>query len=157
MPPEVRENERKLAACDAPHDFVHVQPQPGERPTRAVFQCAKCGGRVRGDGSVGAWAARFVSEYGVVERGVVGRHDLRKYDEVLCREFGRLGARDLAAWIGPSVCGSCYEVPEDMMHAMAQVLPEAASRTPRGSLPAIPPRRRWRPRGAPPSARSRPR
>ncbi len=48
MPPEVRENERKLAACAAPHEFVHVPPQPGERPTRALFECAKCGGRVRG-------------------------------------------------------------------------------------------------------------
>ncbi|WP_105030541.1 polyphenol oxidase family protein [Arthrobacter ruber] len=42
------------------------------------------------------------------------------------------GAGNLTAWIGPSVCGSCYEVPEDMMLAMAQSLPEAASRTPSG-------------------------
>jgi len=49
------------------------------------------GGRVRGDGSVGAWAAKFVRDYGVAPRGVYGRHDLRSYSERLCREFGRAG------------------------------------------------------------------
>jgi hypothetical protein len=49
------------------------------------------GGRIRGDGSVGAWAAKFVREYGVVPRGVFGRYDLRAYDRWRCREFGRLG------------------------------------------------------------------
>lgn len=49
------------------------------------------GGRVRGDGSVGAWAAKFVKDYGIVPRGVYGKHDLRAYDERLCREFGRRG------------------------------------------------------------------
>lgn len=49
------------------------------------------GGRVGGDGSVGAWAARFVTVYGVVPRGIFGRHDLRFYDEARCRELGRVG------------------------------------------------------------------
>ena len=49
------------------------------------------GGRVRGDGSVGAWAAKFVKDYGVVPRAVYGKYNLRAYDERLCREFGRLG------------------------------------------------------------------
>ena len=48
MPAEVRANERKLAGCAGPHDFVLVPPQPGEPPTRALFECRKCGGRVRG-------------------------------------------------------------------------------------------------------------
>jgi hypothetical protein len=52
------------------------------------------GGRVRGDGSVGAWAAKFVREYGVVPRGIHGRHDLRAYDTGRCREFGRVGVPD---------------------------------------------------------------
>jgi hypothetical protein len=52
------------------------------------------GGRVRGDGSIGAWAARFVNEYGVVPRDVYGSHDLREYDEERCREFGRTGVPD---------------------------------------------------------------
>lgn len=52
------------------------------------------GNRIRGDGSIGAWAARFVVEYGVLPRGVFGRHDLREYDAVRCREFGRTGVPD---------------------------------------------------------------
>lgn len=52
------------------------------------------GGRVRGDGSVGAWAARFVVSYGILHRGVFGRFDLRAYDVPRCREFGRFGVPD---------------------------------------------------------------
>lgn len=49
------------------------------------------GGRIRGDGSVGAWAARFVNEWGNLPRGVYGRYDLTRYSESICREFGRSG------------------------------------------------------------------
>lgn len=49
------------------------------------------GGRIRGDGSIGAWAARWVKEYGVVPRGVFGRYDLRQYSVQRCREMGRHG------------------------------------------------------------------
>lgn len=52
------------------------------------------GGRVRGDGSVGAWAAKFVQQYGVVPRGVHGPHDLGQYDESRCRAFGTHGVPD---------------------------------------------------------------
>lgn len=49
------------------------------------------GGRIRGDGSVGVWAARWVKDYGVVPRGLHGRYDLRSYDEQRCRDLGRRG------------------------------------------------------------------
>jgi hypothetical protein len=52
------------------------------------------GGRVRGDGSIGAWAAKWVKDYGVVARGVHGPHDLREYSERRCREYGRRGVPD---------------------------------------------------------------
>ncbi|MBX3399333.1 MAG: hypothetical protein KF873_11365 [Gemmataceae bacterium] len=52
------------------------------------------GGRIRGDGSVGAWAAKFVVEYGVLPRGQFGRFDLRTYDVPRCREYGRTGVPD---------------------------------------------------------------
>lgn len=45
------------------------------------------------------------------------------------------GARDLSAWIGPSVCGHCYEVPEAML-ADAAHLSGAASQTSWGT-PAL--------------------
>jgi hypothetical protein len=52
------------------------------------------GGRIRGDGSTGAWAAEFVQKYGVLPRGVYGRYDLSRYDPRRCREFGRTGVPD---------------------------------------------------------------
>jgi hypothetical protein len=35
------------------------------------------------------------------------------------------GARNIRAVVGPSVCGRCYEVPEDMRYAAAAVSPES--------------------------------
>jgi len=52
------------------------------------------GGRLRGDGSVGAWAAKFVKDYGVVAREVHGKHDLTKYDPARCRSWGSKGVPD---------------------------------------------------------------
>ena len=49
------------------------------------------GGTIRGDGSVGAWAARFLKQYGLVPRGKYGNYDLTAYDESTCRSFGRNG------------------------------------------------------------------
>jgi YfiH family protein len=46
------------------------------------------------------------------------------------------GARDVTGWIGPSVCGSCYEVPEEMMLGLARSVPAASSRTAAGT-PAL--------------------
>jgi YfiH family protein len=38
-----------------------------------------------------------------------------------------LGARDIVAVVGPSVCGRCYEVPAEMREAAAAVSPESAT------------------------------
>lgn len=40
-----------------------------------------------------------------------------------------LGARRLRAWIGPHICGSCYEVPPDMFDDAVARLPAVAART----------------------------
>lgn len=54
--------------------------------------------RGRGDGSVGAWAARWVKEYGVLIRKqyTVGNvaFDLTSYDEERCRLWGEQGCPD---------------------------------------------------------------
>lgn len=47
-----------------------------------------------------------------------------------------LGARDISAVVGPSVCGRCYEVPEQMREAAAHVAPESSARSWSGT-PAI--------------------
>lgn len=49
------------------------------------------GGRLRGDGSIGAWAAQWCTKYGVVARGVYVEYDLTNYSETRCRNFGSKG------------------------------------------------------------------
>lgn len=53
------------------------------------------GGRIRGDGSVGAWAAKWVKDWGVVLRDKYGSYDLASYDESRCRDYGRSGVPDI--------------------------------------------------------------
>jgi hypothetical protein len=40
-----------------------------------------------------------------------------------------LGARRLTAWIGPHICGACYEVPADMQADVAHVEPATLAAT----------------------------
>jgi len=46
------------------------------------------------------------------------------------------GAADLHAWVGPHVCGACYEVPEQMRAEASAVVPEAYAETSWGT-PAL--------------------
>lgn len=46
------------------------------------------------------------------------------------------GATDIVAWVGPHVCGSCYEVPEQMRADVSAVVPEAWAETSWGT-PAV--------------------
>ncbi len=43
------------------------------------------------------------------------------------RRMQELGARELRAVVGPSVCGRCYEVPEEMRAEAASVAPASAA------------------------------
>jgi YfiH family protein len=47
-----------------------------------------------------------------------------------------LGADDLRAWVGPHVCGGCYEVPEQMRAEVAAVAPATYAETTWGT-PAL--------------------
>jgi hypothetical protein len=49
------------------------------------------GGRINGDGSVGAWAAKWVVQYGMVPRKAYPGIDLTAYSEPLARQWGRSG------------------------------------------------------------------
>ncbi len=40
-----------------------------------------------------------------------------------------LGARDLTAWVGPHVCGACYEVPVEMQAEVAALVPATLATT----------------------------
>jgi hypothetical protein len=44
-------------------------------------------------------------------------------------ELASAGAQDLVAWIGPHICGLCYEVPEKMRAEVCVVAPEAWGET----------------------------
>lgn len=52
------------------------------------------GGRIRGDGSVGAWAAEWSRKGGYLVRRQYGSLDLREYSEDRCRSWGRSGVPD---------------------------------------------------------------
>jgi YfiH family protein len=47
-----------------------------------------------------------------------------------------LGAEEVTAWVGPHVCGRCYEVPEAMRAEVAAVVPESYAETSWGT-PAV--------------------
>jgi YfiH family protein len=47
-----------------------------------------------------------------------------------------LGAEELVAWVGPHICGRCYEVPDTMRADVAAVVPEAFAETSWGT-PAV--------------------
>jgi hypothetical protein len=52
------------------------------------------GGAISGDGSVGAWAAKWLLQWGVLLRKKYGSIDLSEYSESRCREYGRRGCPD---------------------------------------------------------------
>jgi hypothetical protein len=62
-----------------------------EEVTYAGSRVEVGGGKIRGDGSVGAWAAQFVQRWGVVSREVHGQYDLTHYDASRCRSWGSKG------------------------------------------------------------------
>ncbi|GAB3251076.1 peptidoglycan editing factor PgeF [Alteromonas gracilis] len=62
-----------------------------------------------------------------VEQGVVLR---------ALEEMRRLGAASIHAWIGPHVCGACYEVPEDLRERVADAVPQTRATT-RWGTPAL--------------------
>jgi YfiH family protein len=78
------------------------------------------------DGARGVVAAVHAGRPGMVA-GVV---------PAAVRRMRALGARDISAVVGPSVCGRCYEVPAEMVDAAAAVSPASVARSWSGT-PAI--------------------
>lgn len=70
-----------------------------------------------------------------VEAGVVGAVHSGRPGMVLdiatrtVEVMRQQGASDIAAWLGPHVCGACYEVPEQMRVEVSAVVPEARAET----------------------------
>lgn len=84
---------------------------------------ADCALVVLADPAVGVLGCLHCGRQGLVA-GVV---------EAVVQTMRDLGARSLRAAIGPTICGSCYEVPPDMAAAVVAVVPAAAARSRSGS------------------------
>jgi len=76
-------------------------------------------------------------ESGVVAAAHAGREGLAGGVVPAALERMReLGARRVTAWIGPSICGRCYEVPADLREEVSAAAPAAWSTTSWGT-PAL--------------------
>ena len=112
-------------------------PWPGEVPsvdglvvtvpgTAVGVRAADCMPLLLGDGRRGLAGAVHVGRAGLQGDIVT----------VAVHRLARLGATSLLARFGPTVCGSCYEVPEAMREEVALRVPAAAATT-RDGTPSI--------------------
>jgi len=90
------------------------------------IRVADCVPVLLGDSNAGVIGAAHAGRKGMLG-GVV---------EATIEAMRELGARDIDAWIGPHICGQCYEVPSDMAEAAWQQLPATRATTRKGT-PAI--------------------
>lgn len=90
-------------AMDVNHDYcvqlrnqgdVYASGQIATEPIYALSRVEIGGGRIGGDGSTGAWAARAVTSYGVLLRIDYGSIDLTHYSGTRARQWGRSGCPD---------------------------------------------------------------
>ncbi len=74
---------------------------------------------------------------GVIGAAHAGRNGVRDGVVTACVERMRsMGAADLTAWVGPHICGSCYEVPAELRQEVAAREPATAASTSWGT-PAL--------------------
>jgi YfiH family protein len=98
----------------------------GARDLALAVLVADCVPVLLHDAAAGLVAAAHAGRQGLVA-GIV---------PAILERMRQRGAERIAAVIGPSVCGRCYEVPADMAAAAAQVAPSSRARSWTGS-PAI--------------------
>lgn len=112
------------------HSAVVVDAQPGVRPeadgivttTRdltLLVRTADCVPVLLADPVAGVIGAAHAGRKGMAA-GVVPATVARMRE---------LGARRITAWVGPSVCGECYEVPEAMQAEIAEIEPATKAMT----------------------------
>jgi hypothetical protein len=80
-----------MAAARAGYDTPDLREQVATEPLYGFSRVEVGKGRIGGDGSTGAWAARAVTDWGVLKRRVYGEYDFRKYSGQLARTYGRSG------------------------------------------------------------------
>ena len=91
-----------------------------------VVRVADCVPVLLADRSTGVVGAAHAGRPGLVA-GVVPR---------AVEAMRALGAGAVEAWVGPHVCGTCYEVPEAMREHVGALVPESVSQTSWGT-PAL--------------------
>jgi hypothetical protein len=60
-----------------------------EIPQEFIYGGSRLGHNLNDDGSTGAWAAEFITNYGAIQRGKYSDYDLSEYNERNCRALGR--------------------------------------------------------------------
>lgn len=90
-----------------------------QRRTALMVRVADCVPVLLADAAAGVVGAAHTGRRGV-ELDVVAR---------TVERMRALGAADVHAWIGPHICGGCYEVPAEMREEVAAVVPQAYAET----------------------------
>lgn len=92
---------------NAPYKFEQFR----EEVIYAVSRVDIGGGRIGGDGSVGAWGAKGATEVGHLPAGTYGSYNLTKYDPARCRAWGSRGVpADLKPELAKYKTGSTSQV-----------------------------------------------
>jgi YfiH family protein len=143
-PDAVSENWRRLLADFAPGSFVADMRQEHGPRVQVVDDWRSASWPPRCDGVVAAQpgvvlAVRVADCVPVLladpDAGVVGAAHAGRPGLALgvvpetVRSMRACGAGRITAWIGPHVCGRCYEVPAEMQDAVAAVEPASRSAT----------------------------
>ncbi|WP_179519618.1 polyphenol oxidase family protein [Nocardioides perillae] len=97
-----------------------------ERGLALLARAADCVPVLLADADAGVVGAVHAGRAGVAA-GVVGR---------AVEAMAGLGAQRLRAWVGPHVCGACYEVPAALHDEVVAHVPATSTRTPQGT-PAL--------------------
>ncbi len=77
----------------------------------------------------------LIASDGVVAAVHVGRKGLcNDITQKVLTEMVRLGGRNFRAWMGPHICGRCYEVSQDIYDEVVAKYPAARSQSAQGTL-----------------------
>ncbi|NYG05680.1 hypothetical protein BJ986_000167 [Phycicoccus badiiscoriae] len=115
--------EREWGAQEPPAADGIVTAAPGLALAVLVADCTPV---LLADPAVGVVGAVHAGRPGMMSRIV----------DTAVQQMRGLGAREISAVVGPSVCGRCYEVPTELRDAAAKVTPESSARSWSGT-PAI--------------------
>ncbi|WP_460847212.1 polyphenol oxidase family protein [Nocardioides ultimimeridianus] len=122
--------DRVVTVLDQPHPGDEAAQGDALVTTRAgtglMIRVADCVPVLLADASAGVIGAAHAGRRGV-ELDVVSR---------TVERMRELGAEGLRAWIGPHVCGRCYEVPAEMREEVAAIVPATYAETSWGT-PAL--------------------